>query len=129
VLSTRALKSGTVLDIWYPHVMSCPALSLLQYLIFVAAYLENPDSHRYVDASRRTFLTGKLEICTNSSFRPAQKLIRGTMLLVSFKHVHTYAVYVYTFTFARYFYFLCNPVIYYFACTFVFNWETVFKDI
>jgi hypothetical protein len=42
--------------------MSCSSLSLLRYLVFVAAYFENPDSHRYVDADGKSFLTAKLEI-------------------------------------------------------------------
>jgi hypothetical protein len=64
----------------------CSALSLLLYLVFVAAYLENPDSH-ICDAYGRSVLPVKLEIYSNSSFRPAQKSIRRTLLYVSLKHV------------------------------------------
>jgi hypothetical protein len=42
LLSTRALKSVTVLGSCVP--MPCSALSLLQYLVFVAVYLENFNS-------------------------------------------------------------------------------------
>jgi hypothetical protein len=63
------------------------SISALRNLVFVAACLENPDSHRYVDANGRSFLTAKLEIYRNSSLRPAKKLIRGTLLYVYFKHV------------------------------------------
>jgi hypothetical protein len=61
------------------------ALSLFQFLIFVAEYLENAVSHRYISGNARSFITAAFEMCKNSSFRPAQKLIGETSVYVSFK--------------------------------------------
>jgi hypothetical protein len=64
--------------------MSCSAF---RHFVAVAAYLENAVSHRYAYGNRSSFFTAKLEMCGNSSFRPAQKLIRGTFVYISFKAV------------------------------------------
>jgi hypothetical protein len=52
-------------------IMSCAALNVLRCLDLLAAYLENPDSHRHEDANGRSFLVDKLAVCRNPSFRPA----------------------------------------------------------
>jgi hypothetical protein len=52
-------------------IMSCSALNLLRYLDLLAAYLENPDSHRHEDVNGRSFLVAKLAVCRNPSFRSA----------------------------------------------------------
>jgi hypothetical protein len=49
----------------YPHVMFC--IKLLSVFRFVAAYIENAVSYRYIDVYGRDFFTATLEMCRNSS--------------------------------------------------------------
>jgi hypothetical protein len=70
----------------YPHVVFCIKPTAVLSILFVAEYLENPDSHRYVEANGRSSLSVTLKICRNPSFPPDQNLIRGTLLYVYFKH-------------------------------------------
>jgi hypothetical protein len=50
-----------------------------------AAYLKNTVLRRYVDESKSSFFTAAFDMHGNSSFRPDQKLIRGTLVYVSLK--------------------------------------------
>jgi hypothetical protein len=68
-------------------LMACSALSIFRYFVFIAAYLENAVSHSYIDGNGSSFFTVTLEKCGNPSFRPAQKLIRGTYVYLAFKPV------------------------------------------
>jgi hypothetical protein len=57
------------------------------YFVLVAAYLQNALLHRCVDGNASNFLTSTLQIYGNSSFTPAQKLIRGMFVFESLKSV------------------------------------------
>jgi hypothetical protein len=70
LLATRELKLDIILENCI--LILCSALSLFQYFIFAAAYLEKAVSPRYVDGNGSNFLTVTLEMCGNSSFRLTQ---------------------------------------------------------
>jgi hypothetical protein len=45
--------------------VSCAALSLFLYFVFVAAYFEYADLYRYLDGNESSFFAAKREICEN----------------------------------------------------------------